>query len=169
MTITIRHAAPHELAGLARIEREAATRFDTRLLPARLARHTVPLAHLRQALDAALLWVACGDAPEPVGFLVAEPLDGCLHIVEMSVSPAHGRQGLGTRLLQAACAHAAAAGHAEVTLTTFESVPWNAPFYARHGFRRIADAQLGPGLADRLAREQAAGLRDRIAMRRSVA
>ena len=63
-----------------------------------------------------------------------------------------------------------AAGHAFVTLTTFRDVPWNAPFYARAGFRALANHEIGPGLAEVMRQEAARGLDPvtRVAMRRAL-
>ncbi len=33
-----------------------------------------------------------------------------------------------------------------LTLTTFAEVPWNAPYYEPCGFRRLAEAEITPGL-----------------------
>jgi hypothetical protein len=43
-----------------------------------------------------------------------------------------------------------------VTLTTYADVPWNGPWYARHGFAELAE--LTPELARLRAAERAAGL-----------
>jgi hypothetical protein len=48
------------------------------------------------------------------------------------------------------------AGAARVTLTTYADVPWNGPWYARHGFAEFTD--LTPALAEVRVRERAAGL-----------
>lgn len=45
-----------------------------------------------------------------------------------------------------------------MTLTTFRDVPWNAPFYARAGFRELAAAELSPELAELVREEAARGL-----------
>ena len=60
------------------------------------------------------------------------------------------------------------AGPAPLTLTTFAEVPWNAPYYARIGFRVLADAELSPGLRAIRAHEAALGLDrwPRVCMRR---
>jgi 4-diphosphocytidyl-2-C-methyl-D-erythritol kinase len=42
-----------------------------------------------------------------------------VHVEEMDVLPAHGRRGLGSRLLAWVCAWARAQGYAAVTLSTF--------------------------------------------------
>jgi hypothetical protein len=58
-----------------------------------------------------------------------------------------------------------------VTLTTFRDVPWNAPFYARLGFRILEPSAWTPGLMALLALEESRGLprRLRVAMRYSIA
>jgi GNAT superfamily N-acetyltransferase len=45
-----------------------------------------------------------------------------------------------------------------VTLTTFQDVPWNAPWYSRRGFRVLRDHELTPGLRRRRSLEEAQGL-----------
>jgi predicted N-acetyltransferase YhbS len=72
----------------------------------------------------------------------------------MDVWPAHGRRGLGSRLLLHVCDWARAEGYAAVTLSTFRDVPWNGPFYRKHGFKDLPSAQWTPGM--RLIREQEA-------------
>ena len=56
-------------------------------------------------------------------------------------------QGWGWRLVEAAKNYARANRLSFVTLTTFTSVPWNAPFYARLGFQIKATADLDQRLA----------------------
>jgi GNAT superfamily N-acetyltransferase len=82
----------------------------------------------------------------PLGFARIEEVDGRAHLEQLSVHPDHTRSGLGTRLLEAACAWARGAGYPGITLCTFADIPWNAPFYARHGFTILAPAELTPGL-----------------------
>jgi molybdopterin-guanine dinucleotide biosynthesis protein A len=83
-----------------------------------------------------------------VGFAWLEHPDGRWHLEQLSVDPEVGRRGIGTALLRDL--------PADLTLTTYADVPWNAPFYARHGFSEIT--ALTPGLADRRRREVADGL-----------
>jgi hypothetical protein len=61
-------------------------------------------------------------------------------------------------------------GAPAVTLSTFREVPWNAPYYARSGFRAMAEDELTPGLRELRAVEVAAGLdvAARIFMRRDL-
>jgi hypothetical protein len=53
---------------------------------------------------------------------------------------------------------ARAAGHARLTLTTFRGVPWNEPFYARLGFRELAESELSDALRAVVEDEAARGL-----------
>jgi GNAT superfamily N-acetyltransferase len=96
-------------------------------------------------------------AGRPVqGLAVLELLDGAVHLEQLSVHPAAGRQGIGSALLAATVAAARDAGLPAVTLTTYADVPWNAPFYARHGWQ-VLD-QPTAGLRALREREVALGL-----------
>lgn len=95
-------------------------------------------------------------AGHPVcGFVHVLDLDGHLHLEQISVLPGAARQGIGTSLLRAALGVALECGAASITLRTFAEVPWNGPFYARHGFVEAPDP---PWLSSLIAHEQAAGL-----------
>ncbi len=98
---------------------------------------------------------------------MGEWLDGSLHLEELDVLPAYGRQGIGTRLVRTLCDGARDRGIAAVTLCTFRDVPWNAPFYQRLGFRILHEDELTPWLAARVQEEELAGLSRelRVAMR----
>ncbi len=58
----------------------------------------------------------------------------------------------------------------EVTLSTFQEVPWNMLFYTRLGFEVIPPEELGPALLAVLQEESRRGLAPalRVAMRVSV-
>lgn len=105
-----------------------------------------------------------------MGFAVATIIDEAAHLEEVSVHPKHGRRGLGTRLVQAVCDWAEESGYPAVTLSTFRDIPWNAPFYARIGFRTMAEEELGPGLLAVRAHETEDGLimQQRVFMRRRL-
>jgi GNAT superfamily N-acetyltransferase len=105
----------------------------------------------------------------PVGFVQVDEVDGLAHIAELAVIPKWMRQGIGTRLLDRACAWARAHDYPAVTLTTFADVAWNGPYYASRGFVELTE--LTPGLAAARAHEAELGLDAvgrRIAMRRDL-
>ena len=111
-------------------------------------------------------WVATeGDVV--VGFVIADILDDAPHIEELDVAVGAGRRGHGTRLLNAVIDWADQRGESAVTLTTFRDVPWNRPWYERHGFHVLADDEITPELSARRTKEDEEGLPAelRVAMR----
>lgn len=113
-------------------------------------------------------WVAVDDQGQVLGFLCASIADDALHIHELSVRQEAQGQGLGRRLLDQARAAARLKGLAWLTLTTFDDVPWNAPFYQRYGFERLAARQLDHRLQAVISGELAHGLTGRCAMRLGI-
>lgn len=149
----IRPARPDEFGRLVDIEAVADELFATAGIG--------PLPHSNpDALGAALHLIVIGDPA--YGFARIDEVDGTAHLEQLSVHPDHARAGAGTALLEAACDWAAGKGYATITLSTFADVPWNAPFYARHGFEPMND--LGPGLRGLRATEKGIGL-DRLGTR----
>ena len=159
----VRVAAPDELAALPAIEAAGDAMFAA--LGLTMPAETVSV----EQLAAAPLVLVTG---QPVnGFALVDVLDGAAHLGQLSVHPDHGRQGLGTGLLAAAAAWAQQAGYPAMTLTTFADVPWNGPFYRRHGFVVLDETELTPGLRATREHERAAGLdglAPRAAMRRRL-
>jgi GNAT superfamily N-acetyltransferase len=100
-----------------------------------------------------------------LGFAALERLDGVAHLEQLSVRLEHQRGGLGTTLLQRAIDWA----RGPLTLTTYGHLPWNAPWYERHGFRRLSESEWSPGLQARMSEERAVlpAPEHRVAMRRA--
>ncbi len=103
-------------------------------------------------------WVAVDSAGKPCGFALGSLVDGHLHLLELGVARPHQRRGLGTLLLIGVIEHGRRRGDPTVTLTTERNLPWNAPFYRRHGFDEIEAGALDGGIATVLAGDIAAGL-----------
>jgi len=91
-------------------------------------------------------------------YAIAEEVDGFGHLEQVSVLPSHARRGLGRALIETVGEWSAGRGLSGLTLTTFADVPWNAPYYARLGFRVLPDAEQGPGLRRIREEEIARGL-----------
>ncbi|HDE1063757.1 GNAT family N-acetyltransferase [Klebsiella quasipneumoniae] len=156
-----------DIALLPAIERSAAQAF--RQIPAlawladseviSVARH-----HDYLETEHSLLAVAAG---QPVGFILTEPLDDALFIVEVAVHQAWQHQGIGRMLLEQVIDGARQMAYPAVTLTTFRDVPWNAPFYTRLGFAMLDELTLPAGLAAKREQETRHGLppETRCAMR----
>lgn len=157
---------------LREIELAAAELFPVEDLPPALAEDATPAEEFEQAAREGELLVATREPDhDAVGFARIEANPPVALLGELDVHPDHARKGLGAFLLEAALAHARSHGCAAVTLTTFDHLPWNAPFYARHGFRVLARDELDPRLAGLLEAEAAAGLDParRVAMRCELA
>ena len=103
-----------------------------------------------------------GDGP--VAFLAARVAGDRLHIDELDVQQDQQGEGLGRRLLGHVRDWARAKGMALLSLTTFRSIPWNAPYYVRFGFREWDPAEAPEDVQRALRREAANGLSDRCAM-----
>jgi GNAT superfamily N-acetyltransferase len=166
----VRHGRRADVPRLPEIERCAAARFHEVGLQPSLPLSLVSAAALAEAVDAGRLWVAVGRDDVPVGFALALVVDGCGYLHELDVLPEHGRRGVGAALVEAVCAWARRERFPAVTLITFRHVPFNAPFYARLGFRVLAPGELSAALAEILQAETERGIpdQDRVAMRRDV-
>lgn len=105
-----------------------------------------------------------------VGFALHGKVDGHVHLFEMDVVPGHGRRGIGSALLEAACEEARARGYPSMTLVTLRDVPWNAPFYANRGFVELPEGSWGPDLRKLVERERMLGflMQLRVVMQRSL-
>lgn len=125
---------------------------------------------LRSYIRAGRAWVMDG-IDHPVGYLVADIVDGNAHIDQVSVRPEQRGHRLGKQLIDHLVGWAAEHGLPAVTLTTFTEVPWNGPYYARIGFRPVPAAEQTPGLRAVCAAEAAHGLQrwPRTCMRAEVA
>ena len=105
-----------------------------------------------------------------VGYLLGDVVDGCGHVEQVSVDPADRGHRVGRRLVEHFATWSSRRGLPALTLITYAAVPWNAPYYARLGFRTLGDAELGPGLRALRRAETARGLDrwPRVAMRRDL-
>ena len=166
--VRVRLAKLSDLPPLEIIERETAEMFPPSALPPEHAQ-PLPEAVLAAGISASLLWVAECASGGVVGFVLCERLASCLHIAEMDVRPSFGRKGIGTQLLSQACVAAKDFGLQFVTLTTFSHLPWNAPFYAKHGFAEVRSLEQVPHLEAALRHERDRGFENRIAMVKNAA
>jgi GNAT superfamily N-acetyltransferase len=83
---------------------------------------------------------------EPVAFAALALPDGRPYLEQLSVRRAHGRRGVGGMLLEHACRWAVKQSVQQLWLATYAHIPWNAPFYERRGFVRVAESQCGAEL-----------------------
>jgi GNAT superfamily N-acetyltransferase len=147
LNFEIRPARREELSLLPPLLLQAAWRYrDARLdkLAAEVERRAIPVVTLEMAHQAGLVYVAQGFDGALYGFAAGSARDEFLHLMELQVLPEQGRGGVGGLLLEAIAAHAADAGAPGVTLGCFHSVPWQMPFYRKHGFGEYPRADWTP-------------------------
>jgi GNAT superfamily N-acetyltransferase len=168
--VHIRAAEESDLAVMQEIERAAGSSFREIGMPEIAEDEPLSLEELARYQQENRAWVAVDDGDVPVAYLIADVVDSCMHIEQVSVHPRAARRGIGRMLLEHAAACAAARGVGALTLTTFAGVPWNAPYYARCGFRIMDDGELSPGMRAVRDREMAHGLHrwPRVCMRRDL-
>jgi len=163
MTAVIERARPDEVEALCAIERAAVQLFRGHPAWRAYADMAIPPELLYEAIARGMVWVARPRAGgEPVGFVwLDDTLPGdAIGIGELDVLPDHGRRGIGAALLEHACDWARAAGYRRVDLGTLADVPWNAPFYARHGF--VAVDKNDPAFAFARDRDRENGFPDSL-------
>jgi len=136
MSLLIERADPSQVEALCAIERKAVQLFRGHTAWPSYSAMSIPPLLLLQAISRGLVWVALDQSAAPLGFVWLDTQAGgiAIGIAEINVLPEHGRRGIGAALLEQACAWARASGYRRVDLGTLADVPWNAPFYAKHGF-----------------------------------
>lgn len=166
---SIRAGREADADDLLEIERRAATRPHGHGACDVFAMHSLSAADLERGIREGILCVAEVDG-RAAGFALCAGIDGHAHLLEMDVVPEHGRRGIGSALLEAACSEAATCGHPSITLVTLRDVPWNAPFYAGRGFSELAEVEWGAQLRGIVDRERMLGLpmQSRVVMRRGL-
>lgn len=168
----VRLARPDELDALPAIERAADVRFRATAYAALVASYpTTELADLADAQDRWGLWVAVGDDDRPVGFAHCKPVGrSSLYLAQLSVLPEHAGNRLVERMVERIAGFHGPRGVARLTLTTFRDIPWNAPYYARLGFREVTDLAGEVFLGRQIADQVRAGFprESRVAMVRAI-
>jgi GNAT superfamily N-acetyltransferase len=165
----IRAARPADYRQLPDIERRAGERFRQVGLDD-IADHDPFDADELAAAVMVFVATADDDSREVVGYAMVELVDDHAHLEQLSVVPDRGGQGIGTQLLDAVADWARSQGHAEVTLTTFREVAFNAPLDAKRGDIVVPEDEWTDALRDRVAHEATLGLdpSSRVVMRRDL-
>ena len=170
MSFRIERARLAQADDLRGIERAAQELFRGHPAWPSYAAASMDAAALVEAISAGHVWVALDEGDRAVGFVGVAVEDGEAAIAEIDVLPSHGRRGIGAALLEHACAWAAESGYPSMVLGTLSDVPWNAPFYARHGFAAIDPQQYTPALLEHHAHDRERGfpMHLRVYMRRHL-
>ncbi|TFV63231.1 UNVERIFIED_ORG: GNAT family N-acetyltransferase [Bacillus sp. AZ43] len=84
---------------------------------------------LREYRRAGRAWVRADADDRAVAYVLADVVDGCAHLEQVTVHPDAAGHGHGRDLVEHLAAWAADRHLPAITLTTFVDVPWNAPYY----------------------------------------
>lgn len=164
---TLRLATPADIQHLPAVELAASALFAEAGVHGTVS--VMPTEELEQARQEGLLLVGVDPDDLPIGFAMLKISDDSLHIAEMDVHPVHGRRGVGSALLEACIEQARQREFRAVTLTTYETVPWNGPFYAGRGFAVVPSAEWTPTMAAIASAEGVVSGSGRVLMRRVLA
>jgi GNAT superfamily N-acetyltransferase len=102
-----------------------------------------------------------------VGFAALDVVDDEPYLDQLAVRVAAMRRGVGGRLLAQSAEWARTIGHC-IWLTTYDHVPFNRPYYERHGYVVVPEHGCGPGILHHIReqRRYLPGPSHRVAMRR---
>ena len=166
-SVVVRAATADDLPALLDIEVAAGRAFVDLGMDLVAGDEPASLGTLRTYVEGGRAWVAV-ESDQPCGYLIADIVDGCGHIEQVSVHPDFRGRRIGRDLIAHAEAWARTLGLPALTLTTYRDVPWNGPYYERLGFRYLTVETAG--LAAIRRREADAGLDawPRACMRREI-
>lgn len=147
VSVTVRAASPADLPALPSIELSSDAMFAGQgiVFPPGPATVETAIAHGASILVA-------GDPL--VAFAAVLEVDGHPHLEQISVHADQTRKGIGSLLLDEVVTRYGPG----LTLLTFRDVPWNGPWYSRHGFAEFPRPAWGPELRAHWQAEIDAGL-----------
>ena len=167
---SIRLARRDELRAIQRIENVADYVFRRIAMPWVLAMQPADLRVLERARRRGWLWVATDATNRAMGFALLTTVDNEAYLHQLSVLPRAAGRGAGSALIATVCAAAHAAGHRSLLLSTYNGVPWNAPYYAKRGFVEVPLTCYTRSMRDLRAAERRLGhpVWRRVLMRRTL-
>lgn len=158
--IHLRQATTHDVEAIRAVELAAGTMFADLGMDEIANDPPPPRRLLRTAIGRELLWVAVAGEDsttgDVIGYGLGSPMDGHLHLEQVSVHPSLARRGIGADIFRALECQAVRGGKRVSTLFTFADVPWNAPYYQRLGYQELLASAHGPELAKALLLERQA-------------
>jgi ribosomal protein S18 acetylase RimI-like enzyme len=154
----IRAARIEDLATLAEIEQAAATLFRDTPYAFLIDDESLSLEFVTEQFQAERVWVAVDDRDLPVGYAIAQDVDGDAYLKQIDVYPAYGRRGIGRKLVERVCLWAKHQNYHRILLSTFLDIEWNAPFYEKLGFQILPEIELTSGFQQIRLKEAEAGL-----------
>lgn len=157
--LNLRKSSEADIPALQRVESIAARRFHSVPSLAFLATaevtdrqsHTVSIAQQ-------LAWLVEDRQGTVLGFCYAQVLADILWLAEISTLPQARGKGVGALLLRQARDTADRLQLNGVMLTTYRTLPWNAPWYQKQGFITLDSISLAPELRQKVEQEKLTAL-----------
>jgi GNAT superfamily N-acetyltransferase len=171
---SIRTAQPDELDTFRAIDDDASSLLAAHGIELDLSpEHEFARAEQARWLRAAewgRVFVAVDAAEARLGFAALDLVDGEPYLDQLAVRTAAMRRGVGAALLAHAAVWAKAQAGSALWLTTYSHLPFNRPYYERHGYLVVPEEDCGPGILHHLVeqRRYLPAPAERIAMRRSL-
>lgn len=115
-------------------------------------------------------FIALDSDGAPVGFATLDLIDGNPYLDQLAVRMKSMRQGIGGGLLNCAAQWARSEGASSIWLTTYDHIPFNGPYYERHGYVVVPVEGCGPGIRHHLdeQRRYVPAPTHRVAMRKPI-
>jgi len=132
--VEVRAATRAELPALAEIDERARTLFRTS-------------GYVSPAADPATEGAVFVAGTPPVGYVRVVAADGNATLAALAVVPGSMRQGIGSALVERACAWARRQELTEITAIAYRDLAWSAPFLVGRGFgieREVEPDEIGP-------------------------
>lgn len=143
--VVFRVGEPADLATLLEIDLDASLLFERAGLFLDLPESHVfcetERERLRASLAAGTAIIAMDRRGHALAFVAMGQRDHSPYVEQISVRAQCTRRGIGSTLLARALST-----HPDSWLTTYDHLPWNRPFYERHGFVRVPEEACGPGI-----------------------
>ena len=143
--IAIRRATLDDASAVLTIGERADRLFAGHGFPQITALPPAPIEAIRALLAGNDAWIAETNGV-PAGFAIAGQAAGQYWLRELAVDPVLGRRGIGTAILATVLENVRSTDRAAVFLSTFREVPFNRPFYERHGFAVVEPESAAPEL-----------------------
>lgn len=166
-SFSIRQARANELQQLVAIDDDASELYAEAGIELALDKtHPFVVAESARwaiAVERGLAHIAVDADDEPIGFMTLGFVDGQPYLDQVAVRVSSMRHGVGTALLRYALEWS---GTRPLWLTTYSHLPWNRPYYERHGFVVVPEGACGSELRA-ILRHQRSALPDpdkRVAM-----
>jgi len=173
-TPRIRLARPNELDALVAIDDDASELYAQYGVALQLAStDSFALAERQRwlaAAEAERAFVAVDESGGCLGFAALDSVDGEPYLDQLAVQRAFMRRGVGQLLLEHAVTWAERQAGYGLWLTTYAHLPFNRPYYERHGFVVVSELECGSGIRHHLEEQRRAlpAPSERVAMRRSL-